>query len=123
MRFTLLIIVLVVLLSSCVTSMTPSQFRESFPQATASRFYERPAATAAMTAGECRLLVGNRKYVAPIGFTVQGDVANGAIGVDEWVAADKGNAYSITNYEWISVSIGSDYATQLVLYFDTLSCD
>ena len=123
MRFTLIIIVSVVFISGCATSMTPSQFGESFPQATTSKFYEKLAATTAISTGECSLLVNNRKYVAPIGLTVHGDVENGAIGVDEWVTTDNGNAYTINNYEWISVSVGNDYATQLVLYFDTLSCN
>lgn len=123
MRSTLLVIGMAALCSGCATSLTPSQFGDSFPRATSTRFYERPAANEAISNGECKILVENRKYVAPIGLTVNGDVKNGAVGVDEWVDADKGNAYTLNNFEWISVPIGADYATQLVLYFDTLLCE
>ena len=118
----LLITTLVIFVSGCATSMTPSQFGKSFPQSTNSKFYEKLTARAAISANECSFLVENRKYIAPIGITLQGDVENGAVGVDEWVKADKGNAYTINNYEWISVPIGNDYATQLIVYFDTLLC-
>lgn len=110
------------LLSGCATSMSPAQFGESFPNATTSEYYSKPSAEVAILEGKCRIIVKDRKYVAPIGLTVHGDVKNGAVGVDEWVAADKANAYAINNYEWISVPIGEDYATQLVLHFDTLLC-
>lgn len=114
---------LVALITGCATSMSPAQFGESFPKATTSEHYPKPSAEAAILEGKCRVAVQDRKYVAPIGLTVHGDVKNGAIGVDEWVAADRANAYTINNYEWISVPIGEDYATQLVLHFDTLLCD
>ena len=102
--------------------MSPSQFSESFPKATTSKYYAKPLADAETLSGKCSVVVKDRKYVAPIGMTVNGDVRNGAVGVDEWVKADKANAYTINNYEWISVTTGQDYATQLVLYFDTLLC-
>lgn len=113
---------LVALVSGCATSMSPAQFGESFPKATTSEYYSKPSAEAAIREGNCSIAVKDRKYVAPIGLTVHGDVKNGAVGVDEWVAADKANAYTINNYEWISVPIGEDYATQLILHFDTLLC-
>ena len=37
---------------------------------------------------------------------------NGALGIDEWVKADGGNAYSLVNFEWISV--GDKDKTQLI---------
>lgn len=110
------------LVSGCATSMTPAQFGERFPVSTSSEYYPKPAAEAAIRDGKCRIIVKDRKYVAPIALTVHGDLRNGAVGVDEWVAADDANAYVVNNYEWVSVPIGDDYATQLVLYFDTLLC-
>ena len=55
-----------------------------------------------------------------MGMTVHGDVRNGSRGVDEWVGADSGNAYTINNFEWIIVD--DEGATQLTIYFDTLLC-
>lgn len=110
------------LLPGCATSMSPAQFGERFPRVTISEYYPKPSAEAAIRDGKCSIIVKDRKYVAPIALTVHGDVKNGAVGVDEWVAADDANAYAINNYEWVSVPIGDDYATQLVLYFDTLLC-
>lgn len=118
----IIVTALLALISGCATSMSPAQFGESFPQATSSEHYSKPSAESAIHEGKCRVVVRDRKYVAPIGLTVHGDVKNGAVGVDEWVVADKANAYTINNYEWISVPIGQDYATQLVLHFDTLLC-
>jgi hypothetical protein len=100
--------------------MTPSQFNEKLPKATSSKFYDRTSASSAISAGECRLLVGGRKYTSPIGLTVSDDLRNGALGIDEWVKADGGNAYAVSNFEWISV--GDQGATQLILYFNTMRC-
>jgi hypothetical protein len=113
----------VLLLAGCATSMTPSQFNESLPKATKSKFYDRVASTQAISNGECRLRVGGRKYTAPMGLSVSDDLKNGALGIDEWVKADGGNAYSLANFEWITIPIDKGYATQLVVYFDTLQCD
>jgi len=110
----------VLLVASCASSMTPSQFNERLPKATSSMFYGRISAAEAISTGQCRLLVGGRKYTSPIGLTVSGDLENGALGIDEWVKADGGNAYSVANFEWISV--GDRGATQLIVHFDTLQC-
>jgi hypothetical protein len=109
----------------CATSMTPAQFNVELPKATASKFYSKPLAGEAISSGNCKLLVDGRKYTAPIGSTTRGDLKNGARGIDEWVKADGGNAYAVKNFEWISVSVGGQYggyATQLIVYFDTMSC-
>ncbi len=108
--------------AGCATSMTPSQFTESFPKATTSAYYSKASQSEAISNGKCRLLAEGRKYTAPIGFTAEGDLKNGARGVDEWVKADKGNAYTINNFEWITVPAGQYSATQLIVYFDTLAC-
>lgn len=108
------------MIASCATSMTPSQFNAEFPKATSSKFYDRKSSREAISREECKLLSEGRKYTSPIGLTVHGDLENGALGVDEWVKADGGNAYALNNFEWISV--GDRGATQLVVYFDTMLC-
>lgn len=110
----------VLLVSGCATSLTPSQFNDDFPKATSAKFYDRISATDAISTGQCKLLVSGRKYTAPIGLTVSDDVKNGALGIDEWVKADGGTAYAVSNFEWASV--GNEGATQLIIYFDTLGC-
>ena len=104
----------VIIIQACATSMTPSQFIQALPSATSAEYMKR-------TSNNCQVLKENRKYVAPIGFTVKDDVDNGAKGVDEWVVADGGNAYTINNFEWITVDASG--ATQLTIYFDTLLCE
>lgn len=104
----------------CATSMKPIQFLEKFPNSTNSIFFDRLGANEAISKGQCKLLVKGRKYVSPIGLTVDGDLQNGAAGVDEWVQADNGNAYALNSFEWISV--GDQGTTQLIVYFDTMSC-
>lgn len=106
--------------AGCATSMTPRQFNENLPKATSARFYDRISATNAIADGQCKLLVGGRKYTAPIGLTVSDDLKNAALGIDEWVNEDGGNAYAVANFEWISV--GNEGATQLIIYFDTMRC-
>ena len=105
----------------CATSRTPSQFIDEFPNKTSSDFYDSLKGNKAVSNGKCKLLVKGRKYVAPVGFTVNNDMKNGAIGIDEWVQADGGNAYILNNFEWVSV--GEDGTTQLLIYFDTLLCE
>ncbi len=56
-----------------------------------------------------------------MGFSANADLTNGAEGIDEWVQVDGGNAFILSNYEWVEV--GDDGNTQLMLYFDTLLCD
>lgn len=53
------------------------------------------------------------------------DIKNGAQGIDEWVAIDKGNAYVLKNYNWVIVDYNVYYSTtvtQLFLEFDTYLC-
>lgn len=108
------------LVAGCATSMTPSEFNEALPKVTGSKFYDRVSVGAAISSGQCQLLVANRKYTAPIAMTLSGELKGGARGIDEWVKADGGNAYSVVNYEWISV--GDQGVTQLTVSFDTLKC-
>jgi len=115
-----LLLIFLLLLQACATSMSPSVFVEEFSKATKSKYIHTETSEDATTTENCNILVDSRKYVAPIGFTVKGDVSNGARGVDEWVSADKGNAYTINNFEW--VSIGDRGVTQLIIYFSTILC-
>jgi hypothetical protein len=108
------------LLQACATSMSPSVFIEEFPKVTKSKYINKVTSKGEFATENCSILVENRKYIAPIGFTLKGDLSNGANGVDEWVFADKGNAYTINNFEW--VSIGDQGVTQLIIYFNTLLC-
>ena len=109
-----------IVLFGCV-SLTPSKFLDKFPNLTNSDFYDRRSGNEVISNGTCKLLVEGRKYVAPIGFTVNNDMKNGARGIDEWVQADGGNAYILNSFEWVNV--GDDGATQLLIYFDTLLCE
>ena len=100
--------------------MTPQQFNEALPKVTSSKFFGRTAANDAVAAGQCRVLVADRKYASPIGVTVNGDLKGAARGIDEWVKADGGNAYSVGDFTWSTVSDMGD--TQLSVRFDTMSC-
>jgi hypothetical protein len=113
-------IISLLILQGCASSMSPSTFIVELPNATVSRYIDKAEYADKEANGECTLRVTNRKYVAPVGMTVHGDVRNGARGVDEWVGADSGNAYTINNFEWIIVD--DEGTTQLTIYFDTLLC-
>jgi hypothetical protein len=72
------IICFLLLIAGCATSMTPIQFNEQLPKVTIAKFYDRVSVEAAISEGQCRLLIANRKYTAPIGMTISGDLMNGA---------------------------------------------
>jgi len=114
-------LVVLTALTGCATQMSPSLFMDEFPKATKSRFVEQLVAKDLIDSGACRLRIADRKYLSPIGLTVGDDLRGGAKGVDEWVAADGGNAYIIKTYDWVQV--GDSGTTQLVVTFDTLSCN
>ena len=108
-------------LTSCATSMSPTEVNETLPALTKSKFISQVKAEEAIKSNRCKLLVEGRKYNAPIALSVKGDLRNDAKGIDEWVEADGGNSYSLVNYEWVTVDdMGS---TQLQVEFDTLLCD
>lgn len=112
--------ILSLLLSSCATSMTPSQVGNTLPTLTQSNYFNQIQAIEAIKNNECQILVKGRNYVAPMGFTVNDDLKNAAKGIDEWVKMDGGNAYVLTNYKWVIVD--SNGATQLHIDFDTMQC-
>ena len=112
------LISLSVMVTGCAMSMPPKEFMGKFPAATESKFYTKLDANTAVNNGTCKKLILNRQYSAGIGATVDGDLDNAAQGVDGWVASDGGNAFSLNNFEWVDLI----NKTQLVVYFDTMSC-
>ena len=111
---------MILLISSCATSMTPSEVNNSLPTLTKSTYYNQVKATEAINTNNCKLLVKGRSYVAPMGFSLNDDLRNGAKGIDEWVQVDGGNAYVLVNYKWVNV--GDEGGTQLHIDFDTMLC-
>jgi hypothetical protein len=109
----------VLALAACAMQMTPSQFLDRFPKATKARFIDQITAKELVGNGQCRVRIADRRYLSPIGMTVGDDLRGGARGVDEWVVADGANAYVVNSFDWVQAGGG---ATQLVLNFDTLSC-
>ena len=79
---------LILFLSSCATSMTPTQVNSTLPTMTKSDYYNQTKAIDAQNNNKCKVLVRGRNYVAAIGFTVEDDLRNGAQGIDEWVEMD-----------------------------------
>lgn len=113
--------IFMVVITSCVTSMTPSQVSSTLPTMTKSTFYNQAQAIEAKNNNKCTVLVKGRNYVAPIGFSVKEDLRYGAQGIDEWVQMDGGNAYVLINYKWVTVD--QNGATQLHVDFDTMKCN
>lgn len=116
-----LIIVLVLFLTSCATSMSPIEINNTLPTLTVAKSISQAQAEEAIQTNRCKYLVKGRNYVAPIGFTVKDDLKNGAKGIDEWVKLDGGNTYVLVNYKWVTVDYNG--STQLHLEFDTLLCE
>lgn len=114
------LIITACLFQSCATSMTPSEVNNNLPNLTKSKMLSPKQAEEDITSGKCVLLVNDRGYVAPIGLTTMDDLKKGARGIDEWVKIDGGNAYRLSNYEWVVVD--NKGATQLRLKFNTLLC-
>ena len=115
------LILLILFLSSCATSMTPVEMTSNLKTMTKSKFMTQAEAQAAVSSNGCKYLTQGRDYVAPIGFSVKDDLKFGARGIDEWVQLDGGNAYVLTSYQW--VTIDEDGSTQLHVTFDTLLCE
>jgi len=116
-----LIISVIILFTSCVTSMTPIAVNNTLPTLTKSKFISKAQAEEYIKTNRCKYLTKGREYTAPMGFTVKNDLINGAKGIDEWVKLDGGNAYVLISYEWVTVDhLGS---TQLHIEFDTMLCE
>ena len=118
--FFITLIGILILLSSCATSMTPIKVNTTLPELTKSKFISQLEAEKAIKTNRCSYLVRGRTYVAPIGLTTKNDLKNGAKGIDEWVKLDGGNAYVLRNYKWVTVD--DNGSTQLHIEFDTMLC-
>lgn len=115
-----IIIVAPLLISACATSMTPIEVNNTLPNLTRSKFFSQVQANKAVKSNVCKLLVKERNYAAPLGLTVSEDLSNSAKGIDEWVNIDRGNAYVLNDYKW--VTIDNQGATQLYIKFGTMLC-
>jgi hypothetical protein len=91
------------------------------PTFTKSKLVLQSEITSLVSADKCRYLTKGRSYAAPAGLFAKNDLKNAAKGIDEWVQLDKGNAYILTNYKWISMD--NSGSTQLNVDFDTLYCN
>ena len=102
------------------SSMSPVKVSRLLNTMTTSTLLNKSEAEDLYQLNKCRLVVKDRYYAAPVGFTAKRDVKNAAKGIDEWVQLDNGNAFILTNYKWINFD---GLSTQLQLQFDTLICD
>ena len=115
-----LIIGILLILTSCATSMLPMKVNDTLPTLTEAKFISQSLAEEAVKENTCKYLVRGREYVAPMGLTVKGDLRNGAKGIDGWVNIDGGNTYVLVSYKWVTVD---DEGTQLYIEFDTMLCE
>lgn len=116
----LFIVSLVLLLNSCVTSLTPLEVNSILPGLTKSTFISQKDLDKGLSSNNCKILVRARNYVAPMGLTARQDLMNAAKGIDEWVSIDGGNAYFLRSFKWVTVDING--STQLHVEFDTMAC-
>lgn len=115
------IIAIILILTSCASSMTPMQVNSTLPKFTKSKYISQAQADENVKNGACKYLTKNRTYAAPMGLSTKEDLRYAAKGIDEWVKLDGGNAYVLKNYKWVTVDhYGS---TQLTIDFDTLLCE
>ena len=101
--------------------MSPTQVNNTLPNLTHSIYLTKSEADELVKLNRCKYLVKRRSFVAPMGLTAKGDLRNGARGIDEWVAIDGGNAYTLISFKWVRVN--TDGSTELHLEFDTLLCE
>jgi hypothetical protein len=101
----------------CATSLTPLQMNSTLPGLTKSKYITRQQAEEGVKEGKGKYLVRGRNYASPLGLTAKEDLKYGAVGIDEWVKLDSGNAYVLNHYKWIHIDgVGT---SQLHLDFDT----
>lgn len=120
-KLSLLLLTVSILFLSCATSMTPMELNKTLPKLTKAQFISPIQVEESIKNNNCKYLVKDREYVAEIGLTIKEDLKYGAKGIDEWVALDIGNAYTLKNYEWVTIDIYG--STQLRLKFDTMLCE
>lgn len=115
------IILMLVLLTSCATSMSPVKVNNTLPTLTKSKFISQADAEEAIKTNKCKYITKGRNYTATMGLTTKNDLKNGAKGIDEWVTLDGGNAYVLRSYKWVTVDHNG--STQLHIEFDTILCE
>ena len=93
---------------------------KELPKLTQSKLVPQSEIDSLISTDKCKYLTRGRSYAAPAGLFAKNDLKNAAKGIDEWVQLDKGNAYILTNYKWISMNHSG--STQLNVDFDTLFC-
>ena len=116
-----LVIGAIFFLASCAASMSPTNVNYTLPTLTTSKSISQSQAEEAIKTNRCKYLVKGRNYTAPMGLTVNGDLKNGAKGIDEWVELDGGNTYVLISYKWVTVDHNG--STQLHIEFDTMLCE
>ncbi len=104
----------------CQSSYTPTKMYKELPKLTQSKLVLQSEIDSLISTDKCKYLTRGRSYAAPAGLFAKNDLKNAAKGIDEWVQLDKGNAYILTNYKWISMNHSG--STQLNVDFDTLFC-
>lgn len=114
------ILIITIFFSSC-SSLSPTQVYQTLPTLTKSKLLKQAEAKEMVETNKCTYLSKNRYFVAPIGFTPNDDLKNGARGIDEWVELDGGNSYVLKNFKWITVD--DQGSTQLHIDFDTMKCN
>ncbi|NPA10130.1 MAG: hypothetical protein GXO46_14195 [Chlorobi bacterium] len=106
---------------NCQSSYTPAKMYKVLPTLTKSKLILQSEVDSLVSTDKCKYLTKGRSYAAPAGLFAKNDLKNAAKGIDEWVQLDKGNAYILTNYKWISMDHSG--STQLNVDFDTLYCN
>jgi hypothetical protein len=115
------IVVILISLTSCATSMSPVMVNNTLPTLTKSKFVSPKEAEEAIRTNKCKFITKGRSYTAPVGLTTKNDLKNGAKGIDEWVELDGGNSYVLRSYKWVTVDHNG--STQLHIEFDTMLCE
>lgn len=105
---------------SCQIAITPKIVNQTLPTLTKSKLITPTDINEYLDSNKCKYITKDRNYVTPAGLTSKSDLKIGAKGIDEWVELDKGNAYVLTNYKWVTVD--NSGLTQLYLDFDTVIC-
>ncbi len=115
--------ILILFLASCAStlSLSPIEVNNTLPTLTKSKFFSQSQAEEVIKTNKCKYLIKGRNYVAPVGSTAKNDLKNGAVGIDEWVIVDRGNAYALLNFKWVTVDHNG--STQLHIDFDTMLCE
>jgi hypothetical protein len=105
----------------------PMQFNTEFNELTNSRMYSKADAKLAVASKKCSYLE-LRDYYSGDRLNGLKDMKKGAIGVDQWVSLDGGNAFSLEAYRWVPPGVivyekTGGTSTELKIEFYTMLCD